>query len=66
MWICACEYVDVLGGRGGVECVFACVHVNIGVRVRVHVCVHALLFVCKSSAAPGTRRGINSLWLREN
>lgn len=43
-----------------------CIWLCVGVHARVHVCVHALLFVCKSTLAPSTRRGINSLWLREN
>ena len=64
VWVCACEYTEVLAG---VKCVCTCVQcLSFGVHVRVHVCVHALLFVCKSSSAPSTRRGINSLWLKEN
>lgn len=43
-----------------------CIWLCVGVHARVHVCVNALLFVCKSTPAPSTRRGINSLWLREN
>lgn len=62
MWVCACEYAEVLAG---VKCVCTCVYC-LSVVVRERVCVHVLLFVCKSSLAPSTRRGINSLWLKEN